>query len=217
MTADYDASVSGYLARCKELRSAGTLRDLRYAALELRLGLETLLAECVEADEELAALTRNKWRAAQLTGAMNTGNRRRGDEMSIVHLQLFDPTEVIAFQYFPVTDRLMESVGRLGDFLHRNARIERGADGVMDELRGLVRDAYADLLLANASELAGLPRINPVTGGPHLVLRLPPGDPRVTALQAAITAGRKHEVNFISINPIGQPTFYEDDKPSADV
>ena len=49
----YDTTVEGYLKRCKKHRDAGGLQDLLYAALELRMGVETRLAESVQAVDGL--------------------------------------------------------------------------------------------------------------------------------------------------------------------
>jgi hypothetical protein len=39
----------------------------------------------------------------------------------LYHLE--DPEETFELHYFPVTRRLTETVGRLGDFLHRDERL----------------------------------------------------------------------------------------------
>lgn len=59
----YDTSVQDYLKQCKQLRDAGGIQDLLYAALELRMGVEACLAESVLAVNGLSPAQRGQYPA----------------------------------------------------------------------------------------------------------------------------------------------------------
>jgi hypothetical protein len=213
MTMTYDASVEGYLKRCKEHRDAGTLRDLLYAALELRLGVEARLAESVQAVEGLTVAQRRQWKVVHLANTLQAAKWSKGDDILVMLYRLKDPEETVELHYFPVTKRLTDTVGRLGDFLHRNKRIVSGQAAVHRELTTLVRDGYGDLLFASSGELLGLPQLDPKTASLNVILKFREGDPRAAALQQVFASGRKYQVDFFTITPVGQPTFYDAEPP----
>ncbi len=66
----YDTTVEGYLKRCKQRRDAGSLQDLLYAALELRLGVEMRLAESVQAVDGLTVAQRRQWKVVHLANTL---------------------------------------------------------------------------------------------------------------------------------------------------
>ena len=77
----YDASVDGHLSRCKALRDCGTLKDLMYAALELRLGVEARLSESVQAVEGLSEVQRGKWKVVHLANTLEETKRSNEDDI----------------------------------------------------------------------------------------------------------------------------------------
>lgn len=138
----YDTTVEGYLRRCKERRDGGSLQDLLYAALELRMGVEARLAESVQAVDGLTVAQRRQWKVVHLAKTLQAVNWSKGDDILVMLYHLKDPDETLELHYFPVTSRLTEIVGRLGDFLHRNERIVSDQAAVYRELTTLVRDGY---------------------------------------------------------------------------
>lgn len=211
----YDTSVQGYLKRCKQLRDAGGLQDLLYAALELRMGVEARLAESVLAVDGLSAAQRRQWKVVHLANTLQSVKWSNGDDMLIMVYHLEDPAETFQLNYFPVSKRLTEIVGRLGDFLHRNERIVSDQEAVHRELTTLVREGYGDLKLAAASDMLGLPQIDPSTGQLNLILKFSKGEPRASAIRKAINSTRKFRVDFTTFTPVGLPTFY-DATPAAE-
>ncbi|WP_326538484.1 hypothetical protein [Pseudorhodoferax sp.] len=212
----YDTSVQGYLKRCKQLRDAGGLQDLLYAALELRMGVEARLAESVLAVEGLSPAQRRQWKVVHLASTLQSVKWSNGDDILVMLYHLEDPAETFQLNYFPVSKRLTETVGRLGDYLHRNERIVADPAAVHSELTTLVREGYGDLLMAGSSEMLGLPQLDPSNGTLNVILKFPDGDPRASALHSALQGKRKYRVDWLNITPVGQPTFY-DAEPAANV
>lgn len=210
----YDTTVEGYLKRCKERRDSGSLQDLLYAALELRMGVEARLVETVQAIDGLTVAQRRQWKVVHLAKTLQAVNWSNGDDILVMLCHLREPDETLELHYFPVTSRLTEIVGRLGDFLHRNERIVSDQTAVHRELSALVRDGYGQLLMANSGELLGLPQIDPKTGSLNVILKLQDDDPRAAVLQKAFTSGRKYSINWVAITPVGPAMFY-DAVPSA--
>ncbi|MES2634902.1 MAG: hypothetical protein V4669_18170 [Pseudomonadota bacterium] len=210
----YDTTVEGYLKRCKQRRDAGSLQDLLYAALELRLGVEMRLAESVQAVDGLTVAQRRQWKVVHLANTLQTVKWSNGDDVLVMLCHLKDPDETFELHYFPVTKRLTETVGRLGDFLHRNERLVSDQAAVHRELTTLVKEGYGDLLMASSGELLGLPQLDPKTGSLNVILKFPNGDPRAAALQEAFKSGRQYRIDWVTITPVGQPTFY-DAEPAA--
>ncbi|TSD59550.1 hypothetical protein FFI97_004290 [Variovorax sp. KBS0712] len=210
----YDTTVEGYLKRCKQRRDAGSLQDLLYAALELRLGVEMRLAESVQAVDGLTVARRRQWKVVHLANMLQTVKWSNGDDVLVMLYHLKDPDETFELHYFPVTKRLTETVGRLGDFLHRNERLVSDQAAVHRELTTLVKEGYGDLLMASSGELLGLPQLDPKTGSLNVILKFPDGDPRAAALQDAFKSGRQYRIDWVTITPVGQPTFY-DAEPAA--
>lgn len=211
----YDASVEGHLKRCKKRRDGGTLQDLLYAALELRLGVEARLADSVQAVDSLTVAQRRQWKVVHLASTLQAIKWSKGDDILVMLYHLKDPDETFELHYFPVTKRLTEIVGRLGDFLHRNERLVSDQANVHRELSALVKEGYGDLLMASSGELLGLPQLDPKTGSLNVILKFPDGDPRAPALQAAFKGGRKYRVDWFTITPVGRPTFYDAEPGSA--
>lgn len=211
----YDTTVAGYLRRCKKHRDAGGLQDLLYAALELRMGVEARLAESVQAVDGLTVAQRRQWRVVHLASTLQAVKWSNGDDVLVMLYHLKDPDETFELHYFPVTKRLTETVGRLGDFLHRNERLVSDQATVHRELTTLVKEGYGDLLMASSGELLGLPQVDPKTGSVNVILTFPDGDPRATALQKSFKSGRKYHVDWFTITPVGQPVFFDAEPASA--
>jgi hypothetical protein len=79
-----------------------------------------------------------------------------------------------------------------------------------------VKEGYGDLLMANSGELLGLPQLDPKTGSLNVILKFAEGDPRAAALQEAFKSGRKYRVDWVTITPVGQPTFYDAEPAPAE-
>lgn len=210
----YDTTVEGYLKRCKKLRDGGSLQELLYAALELRMGVEARLAESVQAVDGLTVAQRRQWKVVHLAKTLQAVNWSKGDDILVMLCHLKDPDETLELHYFPVSSQLTEIVGRLGDFLHRNDRIVSDQAAAQRELTTLVKEGYGQLLMANSGELLGLPQLDPKTGSLNVILKFSSEDSRAAVLQDAFTCRRKYSINWFTITPVGTPTFY-DAEPSA--
>ena len=125
----------------------------------------------------------------------------------VYHLKV--PDEIFELHYFPVSKRLTEIVGRLGNFLHRNDRLVLDPMGVQRELTSILKEGYGLLMMAYSGELLGLPQLDPNTNSLNVILKFPDGDARAPALQVALAAGRKYRVDSFTITPAGPMTYYE--------
>jgi hypothetical protein len=120
----YDIDSLSFVERAEvQLRLFDTeenISSLLYAALELRLGIEALLHERLDAAHAVESTKRTSQKGyvpKKLRGEL-IKLRPDAGEKSEVLIGRKGSSEVSSFQYAPVTEQLTVMLGKLGDLLH---------------------------------------------------------------------------------------------------
>ena len=99
---------------------AEDVSSLLYAALELRMGIEALLHERLDAAHALESTKRTSQKGyvpKKLRGEL-IKLRPDAGEASEVLIGRKGSSEVSSFRYVPVTEQMTSMLGKLGEFLH---------------------------------------------------------------------------------------------------
>jgi hypothetical protein len=95
--------------------------SLLYAALELRLGIEALLHERLDAAhaaESTKRTSQKRYKPKILRGELLNLRPDAGEESKVLIGRKGSSSEVSSFRYVPVTEQLTDMLGKLGKFLH---------------------------------------------------------------------------------------------------
>ncbi len=205
----YSVASHAHLDRLKRRMDEGAEEALFYAALELRFGVEARMREYVETIDGIPESEKKQWHVAKLGRSLENAYRT-GDKVMIFVFAFPEDGSQMQLTYTPVMARLQKIVEQLGDYMHAAKPARAAEPGWIDNLRGLLNEAYPLLLLATSGELVGLPLVNEDTGKLKVNAVLTQGDPRAVLL-TRMMEGARPTIAIIDIEPAPGTgfTFYE--------
>lgn len=184
MAASYRVGSRDYLQRAKELRAAANedRRLLFHSAFELRCGIEARLQEYLEVRDEVSKRLKSGWEIAKMARGLESVFES-GDQVAELAYAFGDTQEIdYRLLYTPVTARLQEIGGRLGNYLHAKRKLSDDADPFWDEFKKLLDEGITLLVDATTGTLLGMPLQESKTGELQLFIEAFEGDPRTAKI-----------------------------------
>ena len=189
-----------YLERADAQRKLTSVANLRYAALELRCGIEARLKEYASHAVGITKSQAREWEITKLGKTLDTAFGT-GDTIFIIIIDLESGLSG-QFIYAPVTSRLQEIGKRLGFYLHAQSADTYNEEEYLTHLKSLLHEGCGLLRLACSGEV-----LRPtIQHGLQLVLDA--DDPRIKIVEA-IQAGERKRIQILNIDPVGAMTFYD--------
>ena len=188
-----------FAERARALASSGNRGSLLYAALEIRMGVESRLQSYVQASGEVSSALKKGWQIPKLFKGLEKtfSNSSQVVEFTVSTL---DAGQVV-MHFIPVSAALRSHAERFGDALHVTANSHSTADW-WDTLEASVLDATRDLEICGQATLLGVPLLDP-EGQVHTKFEFHSSDPRLALMQSLARSKEQHRFNlsYIATEP----------------
>lgn len=193
MAASYRIHSRDYLQRAKELRAAGETDRVFHAAFELRCSVEARLQEYLEVREDVSNRLKSGWEIPKMAKGLER-IFEYGDQIAEFAFFIGETDEVdYRLFYTPVTKRLQEIAGRLGNYLHAQRKLNEDDDPFWADFKTLLDEGCSLLADATLGTLLGIPLQESANGNVKFSIEAPEGDPR-NAKNAARKPGNVFKV-----------------------
>lgn len=150
----YGMSSRDYLRRAEQCLESDDVRQLFYAAFELRCGVEERLREYLEAWDHVAKKHKQGWELTKLGAASD----RAFKTDRVMRWEVRDESDrevIVVLYYTPVTKALRGNAERLGNYLHSQKVARPEGDPWWTEFKDLLLEIIGQLRVATRGTLLG--------------------------------------------------------------
>ena len=190
-----------FAERARALVSSGDRASILYAALEIRMGVESRLQSYVQANDEVSSALKKGWQIPKLFKGLE-GTFSNSSKVVEFTVSTGD-TGQVAMHFIPVSAALKNHAERFGNALHVTAN-SHSSDNWWDALEASVRDAVRDLEICAQATLLGVPLLDP-EGQVHTKFEFHSSDPRLELMQSLARTRAQHKFN---VSYIATESYY---------